>query len=1157
MKRTLLAAVALLMLLIRAEAGVEILPYRLSSANGGLPNDNIRTIEASPDGMLYFSSHYNTYSFDGYSFREVPFHKPRVRKGERTDNLGNKVRVDADGYLYYKYGMKTGFKARVFSPQMLKVSSDVKMSVVTDIRNLVWVSIAGNGVFVFDKTGRQLRHITRDDPERLIESNYIVAMAQDRAGNIYVSQEHQGLVCLKVTEADYRVVPVNAANERTADIRMMQRVGNGRIVLCNSAGELYEADGRLSHLRLVASGTKYLTAATDRQGHLLLGSRQDGMKVGDKWMCRGRIESIVEDKAGHIWATGLHNGLYADGRLVLPDGGFRQLRIDGRGTMYLAGDSGVIRFNPDKLLRSATAFERVFSGMARCLYIGQHGKLYIGTPNSGIHVLDGKRTDIKSQHITRNEGLPSNAITFITAKDGIMVIGTEGGLCSWDGRTFHLLAPVNNPLNNFCNENSFAFTDDGCVAVGTLKGVVVASMAPQHAPAKGSRPQAAVTALVVDGNMAENFAYGNDIELTYDENNLTFHFSTFDYTQRGITDYSFRLDGYDNGWQEATRHNTATYRNLAPGTYRFHLCHRDAAGQWVESPVVQTVTVSAPLWTTWWAICAYVIAVAAIVAVVGRQMLVTYRLRRDLAIEQQLTEYKLRFFTDISHEFRTPLTLIQAAMDKLGALADSVPSTVRMPIGNMQRSVDRMMRLVNQLMEFRKMQNGKLTLGLQQTDIVAFVHNIWISFIEQAENRRIQYDFLPQWKSLDAYIDRGHVDKIVYNLLSNAFKYTPSGGRISLRLRGEGSRLQITVADTGIGIDEERRTHIFERYTTGRVAADSIGIGLHLTFELVKVHHGTIDCHPNDSGGTVFTVTLPADKAEYADAEFLRTVPDLSGDAKVERKGFEQQAMEIAHEPMNDRRVLVVDDTPELCAMLAKELGRYFFVETAADGKEALDRIKSADKGFDLVISDVRMPQMDGYELTRRLRADKSTQSLPVVLLTSLTDEEKQTKGFDAGADAYVTKPFNMDVLIAQCAALLRQRETLKSAYATASGTEQKAKVRKVIREEKDLKFIVRLDGAINSRLADTTLNVDSLAEMFGMGRTTFYTKVRTLTGKTPNEYITDRRLSTAADMLAENDLSVAEVAYKCGFNTPQYFSGCFKKRFGLSPKDYANGKQA
>lgn len=1152
MKRTLLTLLALLAML--AHADVEILPYRLSAANGGLPNDNIRTIEVAPDGLMYFSSHYNTYSFDGYTFREVAFHAPAATSKGRTDNLDNPVRVDADGYLYYtdkKSGR--GFKAKVFGQQLPKLGT-VKVNVVTDMRGLVWVSVAGHGIFIFDRAGKLLRRITREQPERQIESNYIVAMAQDGAGNIYVSQEHQGLVCLKVAEADYRVLDVNTANERTADIRMMQRVGDGRILLCNSAGELYEADGTLKNIRLVASGTKYLTAITDSRGRTLLGSRQDGLSIDGKWLCGGRIESIVEDKAGRIWAAGLHNGLYADGKKILPGGGFRQLTMDPRGTIYLAGDSGVMKFKPERLLKSATAYNPIYKGMARCLHIDRQGRLHIGTPNSGILIIEGSQT----RHLTCNDGLPSNAITFIAERKGAMVIGTENGLCTYDGRSFHPIAPTNNPLNNFCNENSYAFTDDGRIAVGTLKGVVVASLAP-HAKAapQGKQPQAAVTALTVDGSVAENFIFGHDVTLPHDQNNLTFHFSTFDYTQRATMDYSVRLEGYDNDWQAATRHNFTTYRNLAPGTYRFHLRHRDAAGEWVETPVVQTVTIRAPWWATWWAVCAYTLLLAAISVVVYRQLRATYRLRRDLAVEQQLTEYKLRFFTDISHEFRTPLTLIQAAMDRLKSLSATVPPTMKQPIDNMQRSVERMMRLVNQLMEFRRMQNGKLKLGLQPTDVVAFVHNIWISFYEQAENRRIQYDFVPQWKSLEVCMDRGHIDKIVYNLLSNAFKYTPQGGRISLRLRAEAGRVQVIVADTGIGIDEERRAHIFERYATGRVAADSIGIGLHLTYELAKVHHGTIACRPNDGGGTVFTVTLPMDKAEYAAEDFLKAMPALSGESeKVERKGFEQQQMETMREPMNDRRLLVVDDTAELCALLAKELGRYFIVETAADGQEAFDRIKAGEPHFDLVISDVRMPRMDGYELTRRLRGDEKTQALPILLLTSLTDDGKQARGFDAGADAYVTKPFNIDVLVAQCAALLRQRDALKNAYATAT-TDRKPRVKEVIRDEKDLKFIHRLDGAISGHLSDTSLNVDLLAGEFGMGRTTFYNKVRTLTGKTPNEYISELRLNTAAGLLRESEMGVAEVAYKCGFNTPQYFSSSFKKKFGLSPTDYANGKQA
>ena len=474
----------------------------------------------------------------------------------------------------------------------------------------------------------------------------------------------------------------------------------------------------------------------------------------------------------------------------------------------------------------------------------------------------------------------------------------------------------------------------------------------------------------------------------------------------------------------------------------------------------------------------------------------------------------------------------------------------------MHRSVDRMLRLVNQLLEFRRMQNNKLSLSLQETEIVGFLRDIFMNFHDVAENRRISYNFNTNQKTLTGYIDRGHIDKIVFNLLSNAFKYTPIKGEISLNVRSEESRVYISVKDTGIGIAKDKQPELFTRFSTGKVKSDSLGIGLNLTKELVNIHHGSITYSDNTPQGSIFTFDVPIGKEDYKAEDFMVTEPTLITDEPTEgSKGYQEKYREVMPEPMNECQVLIVEDDVDVAEMLSRELGSYFRVILSNDGQEALEQLRAEGANFDLVVSDVMMPRMNGFELTKAIRADKQLQHLPIVLLTALSSEEKQERGMTVGADAYIAKPFSLRLLIAQCCNLLNQRLRLKAAFATLPQQKETA-IPEVIKEEKDRKFIDLLDRYIYGHIKDETISVDVMAEHFGYGRTTFYNKVRDLTGVTPNEYLKNIRLMKAAELLRESDnITVGEVCWQVGFGNPQYFATNFKKKFGMTPKEYQKGK--
>lgn len=532
-------------------------------------------------------------------------------------------------------------------------------------------------------------------------------------------------------------------------------------------------------------------------------------------------------------------------------------------------------------------------------------------------------------------------------------------------------------------------------------------------------------------------------------------------------------------------------------------------------------------------------------------------LKGKIKFEQELTRYKLVFFTNIAHEFRTPLTLIQGSLEKEKRImkANHWQPELEKTMRTMDKSVQRMLRLIDQLLEFRKMQAGKLKLSLQETDVVMFVQGICKMFDDAAESKQIDFKFESQLPAYLMYLDQQKMDKVVFNLLSNAFKYTPVKGRIVLSLAFQEGKLIVRVADTGVGIPKEKQAQLFSRFMQSSYTGENFGIGLHLTHELVKVHHGEISFHDNEGGGAVFVVKIPLDKECYEESDFLIEnnpilVAPVDTVINPEDEKKEQQKADT-DEPLNRKTILLVEDDNDVRDFLASELESCFNLKVATDGQMGLAMAKEED--FDLVVSDVMMPGMNGFELTKRLKNKFETCHIPVILLTALSTDDKVLEGTESGADAYITKPFSPQLLVARIFQLLDQRERLKQKFSKEGQTVRSA----MCASDQDQMFVRRLDAVIYPRLGDQDLSVDKVAGLLRMGRTLFYRKVRGVTGYTPNDYIRVLRMKKAAELLAKGDNNVSEVAYAVGFDNPYYFSKCFKAQYGMPPSQYIKQEQA
>lgn len=1100
------------------------------------------------------------------------------------DNMGNAIILAFDGSdVFYLTSKKTYHFGGIYNQQLLQLNSEPRYQFYAASDGKLWISTYGNGLFSYDIQKEKLESYAD-----LLPSPYVYTPFVDKAHNLWVSLENMGVYVINFAQSEARYLYYNGDRSginHEDDVRLLKRVGK-RIYISNMQNGSKVADGLLKNFRSFDSYHDDITAvAQDAQGKLFVGTRKNGIFDVDGGrnhvhsdnpasLGKGKLSDILFDRKNRMWVSLFDAGLevYLNGKFihVIESKSLqaRNMEMDKQGNIWLCTSRGVLRFNPDEILRNHKAFQMIHvsptdqvNDEVHSVYEDSKGRIWIGSIGNGVKMIDGKDTIT----YTTRDGLADNNVQSIVEhrQSGDVWLGTDNGISRFRKGAFNNFYFGANSLENACTEDNAVELDNGNLAFATHHGVMTFNPGDIH-ESKPAFPLA-ITKIEANGisigeleedeaRLDGTLTRAREFSISYHLNSLTFYFSDFYYAKKNGSSFTYYLKGYDKGWSNLSRINFAQYRNLPVGHYTLHVRSCNANGVWSPEEVTLKIEVRPPFYATWWAYLIYIVLVVLAIYYVYVNFRRINNLRNKVKVENQLTEYKLRFFTNISHEFRTPLTIIKGDMDRLKTV-DKVPGEMKQPLSSMAKSVERMMRLINQLLEFRKMQNDKLQLALEKTDVIAFLQDIFLNFSNIAEGKHINFMFLPFDKSYEMYVDRNYLDKIIYNLLSNALKYTPSHGDVALRISlKDNQHLLISVEDTGVGVEKAKQDLLFQRFNRSSYSHDSIGIGLHLTAELVRVHHGEISYHDNQPHGSIFRVELPVDEKVYGEKDFMAmdNVVTLEENSKP-RTVLEMEYREMPPKPLNHYRVLVVEDDNDVREFLKNELLRYFEIDLAADGQEAWEKIQ--EQKPDLVVSDVMMPRMSGYQLVKKVRSDSALADLPFILLTALTADDKKLKGIDAGADAYIEKPFHTDILIATCCQLLEQRNHLKQVYGQQPVGSTKAVAPEVIKDEQDQKFQTVLDVWLAEHIADPQLNIDSFAESMGYGRTTFYKKIKRITGTTPNDYIRSLRMNKAAELLKDDRLTVAEVGYQVGIGDPYYFSKSFKSFFGVSPTKYRTGK--
>jgi signal transduction histidine kinase/ligand-binding sensor domain-containing protein/DNA-binding response OmpR family regulator len=1066
----------------------------------------------------------------------------------------------------------TNIKHQPFDDQ--KLSSNGLNCIYCDLNGIVWIGTTKKGVNYYKKNINKFRiYKNLSGDSNSLSHNDVNAMVEDQKGNIWIGTDGGGLNYL------------DRYNQKFT--RILQNSSSKNSLSSNIIVSLYT-----DHLNKLWIGTYFggLNEYDPERGTFKVYKH---LSVDSTSLSDDRVYGICEDEKNNIWA-----GTWGNGANLLNQKTNSFVRLNSRNsglcfdmiTSIYLDKYKILWFTTEYGLSSYDSKTNAFksfqsqsndinsisdNNVYNC-FEDSRGFFWICTKN-GLNLLN--RTNFSFRHFSTDQGLPSNSIhgivedknknLWISSRNGISRMEIENckDINSFDYR-FTNYGITDGLQGKEFNRSSALCTTNGEIFFGGTDGLnaffpeeikedtLVAKMI--------FRDFRIFNKSIVYGQkyngriLLEKPIFNTDkIELKYKENSFTIEFAALNYFFPSKNIYSYKLDGFDDQWIITNgKNNSATYTNLNNGTYTFRV--KELKGNAGGREISMVVVVLPPFWKSWIAYIIYIILIS-LVFILLRQLILT-RERINIRIEQERIEaqhiheidsLKIKFFTNISHEFRTPLTLIMAPVEKL--LNDLRGTQEEKHLKLIAQNAKRLLLMVNQLLDFRKMEVQGFNYNPSFGDIVDFLREVVSSFNNLSEQKHIKLVFLPKIKELNTYFDKDKLEKIIFNLLSNSFKFTPDHGQVSVILDIETkinalsnneilTNLFIEVTDTGIGIPEDKLDKIFTRFfqvdNTGQVEKGT-GIGLSLVSEFVKLHGGEIAVKSEIGKGSSFIVKLPINQSGISVEIVDHPVEEVAH--------FPEIVSETASKLANPGRpvILIAEDNDDLRFYLKDNLLRQFEILEASNGDIALMIIQKYVP--DLIISDIMMPGIDGLELCRRVKTDRTICHIPFILLSAKSSEQQQLEGIEVGADDYITKPFNFQILEAKIANVINLRRNMRLVFKNKLQIEPGD----ITITSLDEQFMRKVLDLVEKNISSTDFSIELMSRDLGMSRTMLYKKILALTGKPPLEFLRSLRLKRAALLLSKSQMNVSEIAFLVGFNDPKYFSKHFKNEFGVIPSRY------
>jgi signal transduction histidine kinase/ligand-binding sensor domain-containing protein/CheY-like chemotaxis protein len=1022
----------------------------------------------------------------------------------------------------------------------LCISNRFVYPIVKDREGGIWIGTFYGGVnYVAPNAGRFVGY-TFSKEHNSVNGNVINRFCEDGDGNIWIASDDGGLNRLSVKTGLFtNYMPQKGANSLSYHNVHALCIDGGNLWIGTYTGGINVLDihsGRFRHYNFnenntrTPDGTSCYAIYKDRSG-LIWATSMDGINLydrkSDSFVRVKKLNSLTididQDTKGNLWFSTQGNGLFrynpnsktwkhylhSGNKNTLVDNQVNCTSIDSNGQMWVATMGGLCRYIPSK-----DCLERV-------------------------------KLDIPSQNIN-----------CIIEDDHVLWLTTSNGLVRYSpGEPCRVFTKSDGLLNDQFMPNAGLKASDGRIFVGTVNGFN--AFYPYQIKTNRLAPKVYITGLDI---FNRNVAVGSEklpqalnvikeLNLSYKDNVFSLKFASLSYCTPEKNQYAYRLEGFDKQWNYVGSQNTATYTNLSPGTYIFHVKATNNDGLWSSEEATLKIVIHPPFY---WSLPSKIIYFLLLALAVFYTLRYFQRRseKRHAAVIRQLNEKneievrnaKINFFTMIAHEIRTPVTLIIGPLENIMKPASSIPAAIREDLDVIDRNAHRLLYLVNQLLDFRKVEQNNLTMKFAAQNINALMHSVSERFEPSITQQGAKFEVEYPDERFTAIVDSEAITKLISNLLTNARKYTKDWVKLSCKVAPDEEHFMITVSDNGIGIRKEDLKKIFQPFFQAKENKPGTGIGLSIVKNITDLHHGQIHVESELGKGSSFIVTLPVKQSEVVvnDTDESRTI---ISDVQM----IPQQSLVDDTRAEEKDMMLIVDDNQDMVNFISNHFKARYRVVTAEDGIEALEKLKVNQ--VSMIVSDWMMPRMDGIELCKAVRADANTSHIPFIMLTAKTDDDSKVQGMDCGADAYIEKPFSMQYLEACIKNMLEMRRKLRDKFSS----QPLEPLIHIASTPVDNEFLSRMNKLIEDNFANPDLSVNFLADQLCISRSGLFAKIKMLADITPNEMIQVVRLKRAASLLADGHYQINEICYMVGFNNPSYFSKCFQKQFGMKPGEFAD----
>jgi signal transduction histidine kinase/ligand-binding sensor domain-containing protein/AraC-like DNA-binding protein/AmiR/NasT family two-component response regulator len=1059
------------------------------------------------------------------------------------------------------------------------LSSDIVLSMYEDRSKNLWIGTSYGGVNKISLKSDRLRRIAPVDNPKTGFDNYIRSVTTDVLGNVWVGTKAGKIHIYKDREL-IGTLPDDLNNSDAFPATNVYCLffdsdhnlwigtkGNGIYIIKSMLSfidRLHHADVEVVHLVHDPFNSNSLSSDN------VYSINQD--VHGQYWIGTflGGLDLLTNPFEGAVFQNFLPRTESSSG---IVSNEVRDLFFDVQQNLWIATSEGVSILE-SKYLRSiekrfvnlspSIIDENSMSG--KVVYQIKQSKnddIFLAMLDGGINQL--KASDFQKRNFNwihhKNQILSPNVYSIEEDYNGNIWMGTDNGLFSLD--------VANGVIEKYHIKNSYLplTFSEGCSQKTSKQELVFGSndgfliFHPDSIQKDSTQFPILFSRLEVNGEhitsqnssiLKSSIEEQEQIKLKHDQNNINMYFSVLDFERPDAIQYSYILEGYDSYWSNPTTNNSAMYRKIPPGEYTLKVNGTNSSGAWMNKTETLNIVISPPFWKS---TAGYILIILIVSLLITTSTIIMYRqiiMQNKARVEKAINEKRIEYYTNISHEFKTPLSLILSPVEEI-IMSHKSSDFARNKGLQIKKNAIYLKRLIDQILDFRKIREGKMQLKVSEMNIIEFFREIYLVFLPLSQRIGVKFDYQYNVDSFFGYCDLHQLEKVFYNLLSNAFRYTPQGREVILKVDvdKENGKLLALVIDAGVGINENELPHIFDRFNNSK---NSTGIGLFFTKEIVTLHKGKIDVFNNEKGGATFEVQIPVYQEFYVSGEIDRSVE--------QRNAFDLNSIDdieiiISHQSSKEKvvhrgadyleTILIVEDNDEMRDYLASELsGRYRVIE-AENGVQGIELAQTHIP--QLIISDIVMPKADGYELTKTLKDSFETNHIPIILLTAEDSDEKKLRGAECGADDYVTKPFSVNYLIAKIEQTISQRKKLKKKLEIEA--EEVKSVEPNGENKNNNTFNERVNNLVIENISDPDMNVEYLVEKMGISRTLFFKKMKAASGYAPNEYLRIIRMKEAARLIVSGDKTISEISNAIGYNDSNYFSKTFKKHFGETPSAY------